>query len=129
MRCSAWFDPALAPEAVLNDVCVKLVSALAAAGFQARRGERRDLYDWMLQWFNPAPAIAEGNPHRLSEVAPYPGDEELPFGRDLAKLLRLSMPRSDARSATWWFDGLPHKFVTVQSLRRPLPAGHRPSAT
>jgi len=120
----AWFDPALAPEAVLNDVCVKLVSALAAAGFQARRGEGRDLYEWMLQWFNPAPAIAEGDPHRLSEVAPYPGDEELPFGRDLAELLTLSMPRSDARTATWWFDGLPHKFVTVQSLRRPPAIGH-----
>jgi conjugative transfer ATPase len=112
------------PENALNDVSVKLVSALAAAGFQVRRCGAKDLYEWALRWFNPAPAIAEGDPERLLEAAPYPGDEALPFGRDLAELLTLSMPRADGRSATLWFDELPHKFVTVQALRRAPAVGH-----
>jgi len=114
----------LAPENVLNDVCVKLTSALIAAGFQARRCGGKDFYEWMLRWFNPAPAIMNGDPERLLAAAPYPGDEELPFGRDFAELLTLSMPRSDAQTASWWFDGLPHKFVTVQALRRAPAVGH-----
>jgi conjugative transfer ATPase len=114
----------LTPEDVLNDVCVKLASALAAAGFRTRRGRGGDFYEWMLRWFNPAPAITDGDPQRLLDAAPYPGDEQLPFGRDLAELFTLSMPRSDAKSATWWFDSRPHKFVTVQALRRAPAVGH-----
>jgi conjugative transfer ATPase len=114
----------LAPENVLNDVCVKLTSALVTAGFQARRCGGSDFYEWMLRWFNPAPALTDGDPERLLAAAPYPGDEELPFGRDFAELLTLSMPRSDAQTASWWFDGLPHKFITVQALRRAPAVGH-----
>lgn len=114
----------LAPDHVLNDVCVKLASALTAAGFNTRRGGGRDFYEWLLRWFNPAPAITDGDPRRLLDVAPYPGDAELPFGRDLAELFTLSMPRADAKTATWWFDELPHKFVTVQALRRAPSVGH-----
>ena len=114
----------LSPEDALNDVCVKLTSALAAVGFQASRGSGRDFYEWMLRWFNPAPAVTDRDPQRLLDAAPYPGDEELPFGRDLAELLTLSMPRSDRNTATWWFDGRPHKFVTIQALRRAPAIGH-----
>ena len=87
--------PAIEVEEALNDVATKWVASLASAGIRARRGTGKDLYEWLLKWFNPAPEIADGDPDKLLEIAPYPGDEDLPFGYDLAERLTLTMPRSD----------------------------------
>ena len=89
-----------------------------------RRGGGEDLYRWLLPWFNPRPACVDGDIEQLFKVAPYPGDEALPFGADFAESLMLACPRSDNASATWWFDGLPHTVVTVQGLRRAPDIGH-----
>ena len=115
---------ALEVEAALDDVSTRWVAALGAAGIRARRCEGVDFYRWLLRWFNPRPALTGGDPEKLLELAPYPGDERLPFGYDFAELLTLSMPRSVLKDATWWFDGLPHKFITVQTLRRVPEIGH-----
>ena len=112
------------PLAELNDVCVRIMTALAAAGVTARRGDGRMLYEWLLPWFNPRPSLGDGDPYRLLERMPYPGDEDLPFGRDLADALLLSPPRSDGKSGVWWLDGMPQRCVTVQGLRRAPEPGH-----
>jgi len=116
--------PAVELEEALNDVATKWVASLGSAGIRVKRGTGKNLYEWLLKWFNPAPQITEGDPDRLLELAPYPGDENLPFGYDLAECLTLSMPRSDNKTATWWFDDLPHTIVTVQGLRRAPEVGH-----
>ena len=116
--------PALEVETALNDVATKWTAALASAGIRARRGTGADLYSWLLPWFNPKPEVAGGDPDKLLEVAPYPGDENLPFGYDFAERLTLAMPHSDNDTATWWFDGLPHTVVSVQGLRREPEIGH-----
>ena len=72
------------PLAELNDVCVRITTALSAAGVTARRGDGRMLYEWLVPWFNPRPPLGDGDPYRLLERMPDPGDEDLPFGRDLA---------------------------------------------
>jgi conjugative transfer ATPase len=115
---------AIEVEADLNDVAIKWSAALAAAGIRARRAAGADLYRWLLPWFNPRAAFVDGDADRLLDAAPYPGDDDLPFGHDFAQGLTLSMPRSDERSATWWFDELPHTVVTVQGLRRTPDIGH-----
>ncbi len=107
----------------LEDVVSRFMASLASAGIRARRCTGRDLYTWLLRWFNPRPEIAGGDPERLLELAPYPGDEALPFGHDLAECLTLSMPRSD-EEGLWWFDGLAHTVVSVQGLRRTPEIGH-----
>ncbi len=124
IRVRGRVPSALEVEADLNDVATKWVAALAAAGIKARRGTGEDLYRWLLPWFNPRPTVSDGDAERLLEVAPYPGDADLPFGHDLAERLTLSMPESDGASATWWFDGLPHTAVTIQGLRRAPDVGH-----
>ena len=116
--------PAVEVEETLNDVATKWTASLASAGIQAKRSTGESLYEWLLKWFNPAPQITEGDPDKLLELAPYPGDENLPFGYDLAESLTLSMPRSDNKTATWWFDEMPHTIVTVQGLRRAPEVGH-----
>jgi hypothetical protein len=115
---------AIEVEEALNDVAIKWVASLASAGIRARRGTGKDLYEWLLKWFNPAPEIVDGDPDKLFEIAPYPGDDDLPFGYDLAERLTLTMPRSNNASATWWFDNLPHTIVMVQGLRRAPEVGH-----
>jgi hypothetical protein len=116
--------PAVEVEEAMNDVAIKWTAALASAGIRVRRATGKDLYEWLLKWFNPKPEIADGDPDKLLEIAPYPGDEELPFGYDLAERFTLSMPRSENATATWWFDGLPHTLVTIQGLRRAPAVGH-----
>ena len=70
--------PAAEVAAAVNDVVTKWTASLASAGIRVRRGEGRDLYEWLLRWFNPRPELAQGSPDRLLEVAPYPGDEGPP---------------------------------------------------
>jgi conjugative transfer ATPase len=124
IRVRGRVPPAVEVEADLNDVATKWVAALASAGIKTERGKGQDLYEWLLPWFNPRPEVTGGDAERLLEVAPYPGDEDLPFGHDLAERLTLSMPESDNATATWWFDGLPHTAVTIQGLRRAPDVGH-----
>ena len=84
----------------------------------------QDLYEWLLKWFNPNLRLPAAIPTSCWRSPPIPGDEDLPFGHDLAERLTLTMPRSDNASATWWFDDLPHTLVTVQGLRRAPEVGH-----
>ncbi|MEA2080988.1 MAG: conjugative transfer ATPase [Pseudomonadota bacterium] len=116
--------PAVEVEEALNDVATKWMAALASAGIRVRRSTGKDLYDWLLKWFNPAPEVANGDADTLLALAPYPGDDDLPFGYDLAECLTLTVPRSDNATATWWFDDRPHTIVTVQGLRRAPDIGH-----
>ncbi len=108
----------------LNDVAVKWIASLASAGVKARRATGKAFYEWMLCWFNPDPEMAQGDTAKLLELAPYPGDDHLPFGYDFAEQLTLSLPRSDKATSSWLFDNLPHTIVTIQSLRRPPNVGH-----
>ena len=95
---------------------------MASAGIRAHRANGKHLYEWLLQWFNPASQVANGDPDQLLTLAPYPGDAVMPFGYDFAEQLTLSMPRSN--KGVWWFDELPHTVVTVQGLRRAPDIGH-----
>ncbi len=105
------------PEHELNAVCDKLTTSLSAAGVRSERCGGKQLYDWMLAWFNPAPPMTEGDPYRLQTLAPYPGDADMPYGHDFAEILMLGMPHSDHEEGVWWFDGLPHTIITVSNLR------------
>ena len=113
---------AIEVEEELNDVVTKWQASLASTGIRSRRVGGRALYEWLLGWFNPAPALPDGSP--LLQTAPYPGDDRLPFGYDFAEQLTLAMPHSDGSTASWLFDGLPHTVVTVQGLRRAPEIGH-----
>jgi|CXWL01.1.fsa_nt_gi conjugative transfer ATPase len=108
----------LSPEQELNEVAGKLMASMNAAGIRIKRCDGKGLYDWLFRWFNPAPATTEGNVEQLLKMTPYPGHEALPFGYDFSEMLMLGTPHSDKDTGLWWFDGLPHKVVTVQALRR-----------
>ncbi len=110
------------PELELTDICDKCESNLAGVGIKFRRMNGEDFYWWMLLWFNPRPPSANGNVANLHTVAPYPGDEDLPIGSDLAEILTLSRPEADEKKGYLYFDGMPHaalQIVNCKTLPRP----------
>jgi conjugative transfer ATPase len=102
----------------LSDQVGRLRASLDAAGVCSRVVDGEHVYQWLIQWFNPKPPICDGDIDRLGDAAPYPGDDELPFGRDFAEILTLSVPESDVEKNIWRFDGMPHTAVSIQALRR-----------
>jgi conjugative transfer ATPase len=106
----------------LNDVALRWMAALASSGITAQRANGEAFYNWLLRWFNPRPTVTDGDPDALINVAPYPGDTHLPFGYEFAEQLLLSTPQSG--QGAWWFDGLPHRLVTIQQLRTAPGIGH-----
>ena len=114
----------ISPDDELNELCAKVELALRGTGLRIARYEGRDFYRWMLAWLNPKPAFTEGDPGRLLEQAPYPGDEALPFGRDFSEMLCLSPPSVDPEKGIVTLDGLAHQVVTTQGLRQAPKVGH-----
>lgn len=109
----------------IESVANTLMATLTESGVGVRRCNGKDFYDWMLPFFNRnvpwAPSTAE-----LLKTAPYPGDT-MPAGMcdwDLATSLTLSQPRSDKKGGYWEFDGVPVRFMTLQSLRLNPSIGH-----
>ena len=114
--------PLIEVHEALNDVAARWIAALSSAGISVHRGNGQDLYEWLLHWFNPAAAVAGGDPDQLLNIAPYPGDTAMPFGYEFAEQLTLSMPRSE--EGVWWFDDIAHTVISVQGLRRAPNIGH-----
>ncbi len=115
----------LGPIRELNEAAVRLTAGLESTGVGVRRLGGRDLYEWMLRWFNPRPAVTAGDVEALLALAPYPGDdhEDRPYGYDFGEALVLGLPRYHPEKGLWWFDGLPHRAITIQQLTDPPTIG------
>ncbi len=123
---SALFGLESPPWEELDDVVEKFSSALQSTGVGVRRCRGAEFHNWLIRFFNPRPTVTEGDVDALLEMTPYAGDDEgRPAGFDLSDgLIWSDLPRSDLKTATWWFDGLPHRCVTLQGLRKPPQIGH-----
>lgn len=109
----------LTVEQELNDAAERFGAAMESAGISIRRCGGGDLYEWMYRWFNPDPPTTEGDVEALLKLDPWPGDdaEERPYGYDFSEQLMLGRPVADPQGL-WWFDGMPHRAITVQDLKR-----------
>ena len=72
--------------------------------------------------------VGEGQLDVEQRVAPYPGDQDLPFGRDFAELLTLSVPQSDTDANLWRLDGTPHTVVAGEIILMPGGISHEVKA-
>ncbi|MEQ8185805.1 conjugative transfer ATPase [Marinobacter salarius] len=108
----------MTPEEELNDTIEKLDAAFRDAGIGLVRNGGKEVYEWLLKWFNPRPELTDGDRQKFVELASYPDEESLPAGDDFAESLFFALPKSDAPSQTWWFDGLPHRCLRVHKIRR-----------
>lgn len=117
-------DLAIDTEAELNEVAEKFAAQMKASGVRIRRCGEADLYEWLIRWFNPKADINGGDLDKLLAMIPCPSKSEKVYGHDLSQLVMLSQPVSDADRGVWWFDGLPHRIITVNELRRKPQVGH-----
>ena len=114
-----WKHPqGLSPEDDINQIADKMQNAMRDVGVALVRGDGKLFYDWMLKWFNPRPEMTDGDRRKFYDLATYPGDEDLPYGDDLAESLFMGMPKSDADTQSWIFDDMHHQCIRVNKLRR-----------
>lgn len=74
-------------------------------------------YEWLFRWLNPNPSITDGDVDAALKMFPYPGDTEVPVGRDFSGLFTLSAPRTDVSKGIWFFDDIQHKYMPVELVR------------
>lgn len=119
------------PEPALATVCDRLVGGLSNAGIKAVRLTAAEIHGWLLRWFNPHPTWvgpSSEDRERFYQLAAYPtekepGELELASGTDFAQRLFFREPRSDVAHGVWYFDGLPHRVIVLDRLRRPPNVG------
>jgi len=107
-----------------NAVAKNVMNQLQGCGVKAKRMTGKHFYEWLVRWFNPASIYGDNDPDKLLERHPYPGDDQLPYGYDFAEQVFFSTPQSDEKQGIWFFDGQPHKFITIESLSVIPVVGH-----
>lgn len=107
-----------------NAVAKNVMNQLQSAGVKIKRMSGKTFYEWMMRWFNPHPAFTRGDTDALLQQRPFPREEELPFGYDFAEQVFCSTPQSDEKQGVWFFDGEPHKFITIQGMSTIPAVGH-----
>lgn len=138
VRCCIYkrFDVGVAEdprpaETQLESMAVTMEATLSEAGVRVRRCAGKDLYEWLLPFFNRAVPWAP-DPNELLQLAPYPGDRALQgdehaapiLGMGLAEMLNFSEPYSDAGAGVFEFDGKPVRVMTLQGLHKQPQVGH-----
>ena len=109
----------------LNVVAVSFISKLKSIGIEVRRLKGQEFRDWLIRWFNPKPPITEGNVDALLNLIPYPENKsEQPVGYDFSEQLFYSVPKSDNTEGVWYFDKLPHRYISIQHLTKVPDIGH-----
>lgn len=107
----------------LNNIAHSFQTKFISCGVKVKRCIGKDFYDWMVPWFNPKPK-GFANTDELLTNCPYPGDEAMPFGYDFAERLFFSTPESNHEKGVWFFDGMPHKYLSIMGLNSLPRTGH-----
>ncbi|UQI28509.1 conjugative transfer ATPase [Pseudomonas bijieensis] len=119
-------------EQALSNVCDRLTAGLTGIGIKTCRLEAKDIHDWLLRWFNPAPTLLgceARDRERFYQLTGYPeetdaGEIELASGTDFSQRLFFSQPHADTAQGTWYFDGMPHRVMVMDRLRTVPHTGH-----
>ena len=108
-----------------RDIYDRFSAGLESAGIPIRRLSGQAFHDWLFKWLNPCPETTQGDVEALLALSPYADDtaDERPYGWDLSEQLMTTPPHADPDQGIWWFDGLPHRVIVLQALKRPPAAG------
>jgi len=152
VRCMLYrkFDGAnetSSPRAQLDHAAATLMESITKSGVRIRRCKGKDLYEFLLPFFNRRPSFAK-NAGDLLQKMPYPfatpdddastqhsaaskaeDDDHAPLLGDFADAISLAEPRSDDEGGWWEFDGIKVKALVLQNLVRRPSIGHFTSET
>ncbi|NOU22200.1 MAG: conjugative transfer ATPase [Methyloglobulus sp.] len=108
-----------------RDIYDRFSAGMESAGIAMQRLPGKAFHDWLFKWFNPKPETTGGDVEALLDLSPYPegGADDRPYGWDLSEQLMSTPPHPDPDQGIWWFDGLPHRVIVLQALKRPPVAG------
>ncbi len=112
------------PAQDLNKIAQVFTAKLEACGVKVKRYQGKEFYEWMVRWFNPAPSKGDSNPDTLLERCPYPDKTDMHWGYDFSERLFFSVPESDEEKGIWYFDGKPHKYLSILGLSTLPQTGH-----
>lgn len=103
-------------------VAQKFSDQLTACGLNIKRMTGEDFYGWMVKCFNPKPKQTKGDVEGLLKSIPFPKESKKSFGWNLTENLFFNTPKTFEEG--WYFDDLPHKVLTIQSLTTEPAIGH-----
>lgn len=110
----------------LNAICESVTNSLLSAGVKCKQLDGKQVHQWLLRWFNPAPTLFD-NPEEFYKTCHYTqktteNKADLYLMNDFAETLLVNSPRSE--EGYWYFDEMPHEVVVIDSLRRAPEIGH-----
>ncbi|MGR3808205.1 conjugative transfer ATPase [Pasteurella testudinis] len=121
---SAKSNETLSPLEALNNACERIVNSLQSAGLYIERQAGKQIHEWLLRWFNPAPDMFESAEHFYQQCS-YPEQptdpNDLMIWEDFSETLLVKSPQT--KGEYWLFDEKPHEVVVVDSIRRAPPVG------
>lgn len=97
-----------------QEVMAQIESKLKSPGLQLKRLTGKDYYKWWVRWFNPEPAMTNGNIEELLSRFPYPKEKQ-PAGYNLSQAIFFTPPESNEKGFV--FDGYQHRILYVDGLR------------
>ncbi len=97
-----------------EEVLSQINQKLASPGLSLKHLTGKAYYDWLVNWFNPNPAMTDGCVEKLLGQFPYPQDQK-PANFSHAQNSFFNLPESDAKGFV--FDGLKHRVLYVDSLK------------
>lgn len=100
----------------LNRVSEQFISRLQTIGLLVRTLSGKQIYAWLVRWFNPQPSRANGDVNQLLKTFPYPEEDNKPCGWNMGENIFFDEPTST--ESTWQFDGLHHKVMCLHRLDR-----------
>ena len=112
------------PAQDLNKIAQVFTAKLEACGVKVKRYQGKEFYEWMVRWFNPVPSKGDGHPDTLLHRCPYPEKADMHWGYDFSERLFFSVPESDEEKCIWYFDGKPHKYLSILGLNTLPQTGH-----
>ncbi|WP_245853353.1 conjugative transfer ATPase [Pasteurella oralis] len=110
----------------LNATCESVTNSLLGAGVKSTRQTGKQVHEWLLRWFNPAPTLYD-DPEDFYQTCCYTqktttNKNDLYLLNDFSETLFVNSPRSE--EGYWFFDEHPHEIIVIDSLRRAPQVGH-----
>ena len=107
----------MTPEKELDTQCDRVHQMLKAAGLNGRRLHGRDIRNWLFRWFNPKPKQTQGDTEAWLRLNPYANHEDEKTAEyDLSNDVMTRDVRSDAKTRSWYFDGMPHTVLSIEQM-------------
>ncbi len=100
----------------------QVINECEEAGIIVTQMAGKDVYKWLVNWFNPDSYLKNQESEELTELIKFPVEEEAIKGNDFSNLLLFTQP--EVKNGYMYFDDRPHLAITVDRLRTKPKIGH-----